>query len=104
MADQTTSANASSEASGQEQAQVNKTRKIRTGLVVSDKCDKTITVSVERRIKHPLYGKYIKRHKKFAAHDENNDCNVGDLVRITETRPLSRSKRWRLLDIVERAK
>ena len=79
-------------------------RKQRVGVVTSDKMDKTITVSVERRIQHPLYGKYIKRHKKFTAHDENNQCGVGDVVRIMETRPLSKLKRWRLVEVVEKAK
>lgn len=79
-------------------------RKQRVGVVTSDKMDKTITVSVERRIQHPLYGKYIKRHKKLTAHDENNQCGVGDIVRIMETRPLSKLKRWRLVEVVEKAK
>lgn len=79
-------------------------RKERVGLVVSDKMDKTIVVQVERRMKHPMYGKYVKKSSKFAAHDENNDCNMGDTVRIMETRPLSKSKCWRLVEIVERAK
>ena len=79
-------------------------RKERVGLVVSDKMDKTIVVQVERRMKHPMYGKYVKKSSKFAAHDENNDCNMGDTVRIMETRPLSKSKCWRLIEIVERAK
>ena len=79
-------------------------RKERTGLVVSDKMDKSITVVVERKEKHPIYGKFLKRTKKLMAHDENNDCNIGDTVKITETRPLSKSKRWRLVEILERAK
>jgi small subunit ribosomal protein S17 len=79
-------------------------RKVRVGLVVSDKMDKTITVKVEDFIRHPLYGKRIKRSKKFKAHDENNVCSMGDRVRIMETRPLSRDKRWRLVEIVEKAK
>jgi len=79
-------------------------RKQRTGLVTSNKMDKTITVSVERKLKHPIYGKYIKRTKKFTAHDEKNDCNEGDTVKIMETRPLSKKKRWRLVEILERAK
>ena len=79
-------------------------RKIRTGVVVSNKMDKTIVVVVERTVQHPLYGKRIKRTEKFKAHDETNSCNEGDLVTIMETRPLSKDKRWRLLDIVERAK
>ena len=79
-------------------------RKTRVGIVTSDKMAKTITVSVERRIQHPLYGKFMTRHSKFTAHDENNDCGEGDLVRIMETRPLSKKKRWRLVEIVEKAK
>lgn len=79
-------------------------RKSRTGVVVSTAMDKTISVQVERRLRHPIYGKFIKKSKKFMAHDEMNTCNVGDLVRISETRPLSKRKRWRLVDIVERAK
>lgn len=79
-------------------------RKERTGVVTSSKMDKTITVSVERKEKHPIYGKFVKRTKKFAAHDEKNECNEGDVVRIMETRPLSKNKRWRLVEILERAK
>ena len=79
-------------------------RKERIGVVVSDKMDKTITVSVERKVKHPMYGKFVKMTKKFHAHDEKNDCGIGDTVRIMETRPLSKSKNWRLVDILEKAK
>lgn len=79
-------------------------RKVRTGIVASDKMDKTIVVSVERRIKHPVYGKYIKRTNKFRVHDQENACNIGDFVKIAETRPLSKSKRWRLVEILEKAK
>jgi small subunit ribosomal protein S17 len=79
-------------------------RKERIGNVVSNKMTKTITVVVERKVKHPIYGKFMKSSKKFMAHDENNDCNIGDLVRISETRPLSKNKRWRLVEIIERAK
>ena len=79
-------------------------RKQKTGVVVSSKMDKTIAVKVERRLMHPLYGKFVKRSKKFFAHDEENTCNVGDLVRIMETRPLSKNKRWRLIEVMERAK
>lgn len=71
---------------------------------MSNKMDKTIAVQVERRLKHPLYGKFVKRSKKFIAHDEENTCNIGDRVRIMETRPLSKMKRWRLVEILERAK
>ena len=81
-----------------------KLRKQKTGTVISIKMDKTITVKVERRLMHPLYGKFVKRSKKFFAHDEENTCNMGDLVRIMETRPLSKMKRWRLVEILERAK
>lgn len=79
-------------------------RKIRTGLVCSDKMDKTIIITVERKLKHPIYGKYIKKTKKFHAHDEENTCRIGDLVKIMETRPLSKTKRWRMTEILERAK
>ncbi|MBL7795402.1 MAG: 30S ribosomal protein S17 [Saprospiraceae bacterium] len=79
-------------------------RKQKTGVVVSNKMDKTIAVQVERRLMHPLYGKFVKRSKKFFAHDEENTCNIGDKVRIMETRPLSKMKRWRLVEILERAK
>lgn len=81
-----------------------KHRKTRVGVVSSNKMDKTIAVKVERRLMHPIYGKFVKKTKKFIAHDENNDCNEGDLVRIVETRPLSKRKRWNLVEIVERAK
>ena len=79
-------------------------RKERIGKVVSNKCDKTITVLVERIVKHPLYGKYIKHSKKFMAHDDGNLCNEGDRVKIMETRPLSKNKRWRLIEIIEKVK
>ncbi len=79
-------------------------RKVRRGYVVSDKMDKTVVVEVEDRVKHPLYGKVIRRTSKVKAHDENNSAGVGDLVRIMETRPLSATKRWRLLEIVEKAR
>ena len=79
-------------------------QKRRRGYVVSDKMDKTIVVEVEERVKHSLYGKVMKKHKKFKAHDEENTAGVGDLVRIMETRPLSASKRWRLVEIIEKAK
>ncbi|MGB9812672.1 30S ribosomal protein S17 [Thermovenabulum sp.] len=78
-------------------------RKVRIGVVVSDKMDKTIVVATEKLIRHPLYGKTIKRTKKFKAHDENNECRVGDIVKIMETRPLSKTKRWRLVEIIKRA-
>lgn len=79
-------------------------RKERTGVVVSNKMDKSIVISVERKVKHPKYGKFVKKTSKFVAHDEKNDCNPGDTVRIMETRPLSKTKNWRLVEIVERAK
>ncbi|MBC8485838.1 MAG: 30S ribosomal protein S17 [Bacteroidetes bacterium] len=81
-----------------------KLRKERTGLVVSDKMDKSIIIMVERKVKHPFYGKFVKKTSKFIAHDEKNDCNIGDTVRIMETRPLSKNKCWRLVEIIERAK
>ena len=84
--------------------EVRNLRKQKTGVVVSSKMDKTIAVQVERRLMHPIYGKFVKRSKKFFAHDEENTCNVGDKVRIMETRPLSKKKRWRLVEILERAK
>ncbi len=79
-------------------------RKTRTGKVVSDKMDKTITVAIEDHVKHPLYGKIVKRTYKLKAHDENNECKMGDTVKVMETRPLSKDKRWRLVEIIERAK
>lgn len=79
-------------------------RKIRIGLVTSDKMDKTIVVAVERKVRHPLYGKFLKKTSKFHAHDENNECGIGDTVKIMETRPLSKSKRWRLVEVIEKAK
>ena len=79
-------------------------RKTRTGVVVSDKMDKTIVVEVRTRVRHPLYGKIMNQTTKFKAHDENNECGIGDTVRIMETRPLSKDKRWRLVEIIEKAK
>ncbi|MDB5282433.1 MAG: rpsQ [Bacteroidota bacterium] len=79
-------------------------RKERIGLVTSDKMEKTITVTIERRVKHPIYGKFVKTTKKFKAHDEKNDAKTGDTVKISETRPLSKTKRWRLVEVLERAK
>ena len=79
-------------------------RKERVGLVVSSKMDKSITVAIERRMKHPMYGKFVKQTTKLMAHDENNDAGEGDTVRIMETRPVSKNKRWRLVEVVERAK
>ncbi|GHE66047.1 MULTISPECIES: 30S ribosomal protein S17 [Roseivirga] len=79
-------------------------RKERIGVVTSNKMEKTITVAVQRKEKHPIYGKFVKKTTKFAAHDEKNECGIGDTVRIMETRPLSKRKRWRLVEIIERAK
>lgn len=79
-------------------------RKVRRGYVVSDKMDKTVTVELEDRVKHALYGKVMRRNKRVKAHDENNECGIGDLVRIMETRPLSKTKRWRIMEIIEKAK
>lgn len=79
-------------------------RKERTGVVVSDKMTKTITVLVSRKVKHPKYGKFVNMSKKYSVHDEKNDCNIGDTVRFMETRPISKNKCWRLVEIIERAK
>ena len=79
-------------------------RKERIGIVTSNKMQKSIVVSVERKVKHPKYGKFVKKTTKFVAHDENEDCNIGDTVKIMETRPLSKTKNWRLVEIIERAK
>ncbi|MDR1619395.1 MAG: 30S ribosomal protein S17 [Clostridiales bacterium] len=79
-------------------------RKTRTGVVVSDKMDKTIVVAIRTKVRHPLYGKMVNRTRKFKVHDEKNECGAGDTVRIMETRPLSRDKRWRLVEIIEKAK
>ena len=79
-------------------------RKVRVGKVVSDKMDKTITIAVKYRVRHPLYGKIMNRTTKIKAHDENNECGIGDTVRVMETRPLSHDKRWRLVEIIEKAK
>lgn len=78
-------------------------RKVRTGRVVSDKMDKTIVVAIEDHVSHPLYGKIVKRTYKLKAHDENNECHIGDTVRVMETRPLSKDKRWRLVEIIAKA-
>ena len=79
-------------------------RKVRTGVVVSEKMDKTVLVRIDRKVRHPLYKKTLSRSNKLAAHDENNDARVGDTVRVMETRPISKTKRWRIVEIVERAK
>ena len=87
-----------------ETAQNRGMRKTRVGVVVSDKMDKTIVVKLSTRVKHPLYSKYINKTTKIKAHDENNECGIGDTVKVMETRPLSREKRWRLVEIIEKAK
>ena len=79
-------------------------RKTRTGVVTSNKMNKTVAVTVERKLRHPIYGKFVKKTKSLMAHDENNDCSIGDVVKIMETRPMSKLKRWRLVEIIERAK
>jgi len=79
-------------------------RKTRTGVVTSNRMDKTVTVAVERKVKHPIYGKFVKKTTKFHAHDEKNECTIGDTVRIMETRPMSKTKRWRMVEVVEKAK
>jgi len=81
-----------------------KLRKERTGIVVSNKMDKTIIIAVKRKVKHPIYGKFVNRTSKYYAHDEENTCNIGDTVLIMETRPMSKSKNWRLVEIIERVK
>jgi len=81
-----------------------KLRKERIGVVVSNKMDKSIVVAIKRKVKHPMYGKFINKTKKLMAHDENNACNIGDVVKIAETRPLSKNKNWRLVEIIEKAK
>lgn len=79
-------------------------KKTRIGVVSSNKMEKSITVLIERRLRHPIYGKYVKKSKKFMAHDEKNDCSIGDTVKIMESRPLSAKKRWRLVEVIQRAK
>ncbi len=79
-------------------------RKVRTGVVISDKMDKTVVVSINRLVRHPLYGKTMKRTSKVKAHDEHNECGIGDKIRIMETRPLSKDKHWRLMEVIEKAK
>ena len=87
-----------------EENQVRNLRKEKVGVVVSNKMDKSIVVAVKRKVKHPMYGKFVNKTTKFHAHDEKNTCNIGDTVRIMETRPLSKTKCWRLVEIIERAK
>ena len=79
-------------------------RKTRIGVVTSNKMTKTITVEVERKVKHPIYGKFVKKSTRFHAHDDKNECSIGDVVKIMETRPLSKTKRWRLIEVVEKVK
>jgi small subunit ribosomal protein S17 len=79
-------------------------RKVRIGRVVSDKMDKSITIAVDRKVKHPLYGKFVQKTTKLMAHDEKNECGVGDTVKVMETRPLSKNKRWRLVEVIAKAK
>ena len=102
MSDETvtpTTSDATGEAAGER-----KRRKLRTGVVVTDKMDKTVVVRIDRQVRHPLYGKIVRRSSKLAAHDEANDAHVGDTVRVMETRPISKTKRWRVVEVVERAK
>ena len=87
-----------------QEAPTRSSRKQRIGLVVSDKMDKTITVAIQRQVKHPIYGKFVKKTTKLKAHDDGNDAKEGDTVRIQETRPLSKTKRWRLVEVLERAR
>ena len=87
-----------------EEKLVRNLRKEKIGVVVSDKMEKSIVVAVKRKVKHPIYGKFVNKTTKFHAHDEDNTCNIGDTVRIMETRPLSKTKNWRLVEIIERAK
>jgi small subunit ribosomal protein S17 len=104
MSDITTNPTAESPATATAEVLVQALRKERVGRVISDKMQKSIVVAVERQIKHPIYGKFIKKTSTFHAHDERNEAHTGDLVRISETRPISKTKRWRLVEIVERAK
>ena len=92
------------EMTNEQQTAARGARKSRTGLVVSDKMEKTVVVAIERRVPHPVYGKMVTRTKRLKAHDEENSAKVGDTVRIVETRPLSKDKRWRLVEIIERAR
>ena len=98
MTTETTAATAATEATARNR------RKMRVGKVVSDRMDKTIVVSIERLVKHETYGRYVRRRTKFKVHDEKNECHIGDVVRFMETRPLSKDKRWRFVEFVERAK
>jgi len=104
IAQPTAATPAKAEAGSEEKTSDRNARKERIGKVTSDKMQKTITVAIERKVKHPLYGKFQKKTKKLTVHDENNDCGIGDTVRVMETRPLSKNKRWRLVEIIEKAK
>ena len=84
--------------------EVRNRRKLRSGKVVSDRMDKTVVVSIERLVKHPTYGRYVRKRSKFKVHDEKNECRIGDVIRFMETRPLSKDKRWRFVEFVERAR
>ncbi len=97
-------ANNTAETNAEANELVRNMRKTRVGVVTSNKMDKTIVVKIERKIKHPLYGKFLKKSTSFHAHDEKNECSIGDTVRIMETRPLSKTKRWRLVEVVEKVK
>jgi small subunit ribosomal protein S17 len=104
VSDEQKSATQTEEQNGATQAEDRGRRKVRTGVVVSDKMDKTVLVRIDRQVRHALYRKTVRRSSKLAAHDETNDAHVGDTVRVMETRPVSKSKRWRVIEIVERAK
>ncbi len=97
-------ANKTAEINAEANELVRNMRKTRVGVVSSNKMDKTIVVKIERKIKHPLYGKFLKKSTSFHAHDEKNECSIGDTVRIMETRPMSKTKRWRLVEVVEKVK
>ncbi len=97
-------ANKTAETNAEANELVRNMRKTRVGVVSSNKMDKTIVVKIERKIKHPLYGKFVKKSTSFHAHDEKNECSIGDTVRIMETRPMSKTKRWRLVEVIEKVK
>jgi small subunit ribosomal protein S17 len=104
MSDETTTTTASAATESPEAAEVRNRRKVREGVVISNKMEKTAVIAVIERVRHPKYGKFMMQTKKLYAHDETNDANIGDKVRVMETRPLSKNKRWRLVEIMERAK
>lgn len=97
-------ANHAAETNAEANELVRNMRKTRVGVVTSNKMDKTIVVKIERKIKHPLYGKFLKKSTSFHAHDDKNECSIGDTVRIMETRPMSKTKRWRLVEVIEKVK